>query len=207
MTSQTLSSHFPQSGHRAKPGECRHSLIAQLFRWRCQSLAKFFVGRSRPSSSLIWSETRRIFASCRRDAPELGSSCFGCQGAFDRLFDPPHCIVLSFAPLFRVEALDSFGQSNVTLGDQVQQRQTKIGVIPRDVTTSRKFALIIRSRAAASPFLIFPASSISSCGVKKRTARSLVSISSIQIGFTHGGKLLAPASRSLLRKRGFFAAT
>jgi hypothetical protein len=35
------------------------------------------------------------------------------------------------------------------------------------VTTSRKFALIIRSRAAASPFLIFPASSISSCGVKR----------------------------------------
>src|SRR3981189_3061912 len=35
------------------------------------------------------------------------------------------------------------------------------------VTTSRRFALIIRSRAAASPFLIFPASSISCCGVKR----------------------------------------
>src|SRR5580704_7008410 len=35
------------------------------------------------------------------------------------------------------------------------------------VTTSRKFALIIRSRAAASPFLIFFASSISCRGVKR----------------------------------------
>src|SRR6266480_2271503 len=35
------------------------------------------------------------------------------------------------------------------------------------VTTSRRFALIIRSRAAVSPFLIFFASSISCCGVKR----------------------------------------
>src|SRR6266404_735219 len=35
------------------------------------------------------------------------------------------------------------------------------------VTTSRKFALIIRSRTAASPFLIFAACSISCCGVKR----------------------------------------
>ena len=35
------------------------------------------------------------------------------------------------------------------------------------VTTSRKFELIIRSRASASPFLIFPASSTSCCGVKR----------------------------------------
>src|SRR5438128_10674979 len=35
------------------------------------------------------------------------------------------------------------------------------------VTTSRKFARIIRSRAATSPFLIFPASSISCSGVKR----------------------------------------
>src|SRR6266480_3349916 len=35
------------------------------------------------------------------------------------------------------------------------------------VTTNRKFELIIRSRASASPFLIFPASSTSCCGVKR----------------------------------------
>src|SRR5438067_1504194 len=40
------------------------------------------------------------------------------------------------------------------------------------VTTSRKFARIIRSRAATSPFLIFPASSIS-CSEVKRGSRPI----------------------------------
>src|SRR5436190_17172936 len=35
------------------------------------------------------------------------------------------------------------------------------------VTTNRRLALIIRSRAAAFPFLTFPASSTSCCGLKR----------------------------------------
>src|SRR6266550_7321336 len=62
------------------------------------------------------------------------------------------------------------------------------------VTTSRRFALIIRSRAAASPFLIFRASSISCCRVKRgmdpisrRYLLSTVSLSFIDVSYVRVG--------------------
>src|SRR6266478_2754304 len=54
------------------------------------------------------------------------------ESALDRLFDPPRRIRAQLRPFSRVEALDRFGQSDVSLGDQVKQRQTEIGVIVRD---------------------------------------------------------------------------
>ena len=54
------------------------------------------------------------------------------QGPLDRLLNPPHRIRAQLCPFRRVEALDRFGQSDVSLGDKVEQRQTEVHVVPRD---------------------------------------------------------------------------
>jgi hypothetical protein len=54
------------------------------------------------------------------------------QRALDRLFDPPRGISAQLR-LFRwIETLDCLGQSDVSLGNQIKQRQTQIGVIVGD---------------------------------------------------------------------------
>ena len=73
--------------------------------------------------------------------------------------------------------------------------------------TNRKFKLIIRSRASASPFLIFTCeSSISCCGVKreKKPDLSQVSIES-SIEFIHVQNVFGGLNPPLLRGWGDFS--
>src|SRR6266480_685981 len=74
------------------------------------------------------------------------------------------------------------------------------------VTTSRKFELIIRSRAAASPFLIFAASSISCSSVKSgiRPISRRYLLSPVSVSFMIRN-VFTGASPPLLRTWGIFS--
>ena len=73
------------------------------------------------------------------------------------------------------------------------------------VTTKRKLEVIIRSRASASPFLIFPASSNLLLERQKGNPTDLLHVSGKSIvGFIHGQKVFAGSNGPLLRTRGIF---
>ena len=55
-----------------------------------------------------------------------------CEGAFDRLLDPPRRIGAEFAAFFGVKALHSLHEADVTLGDEIEEREAKIAVVARD---------------------------------------------------------------------------
>ena len=55
------------------------------------------------------------------------------QGALDRLLDPPGRVSAELSALCRVEALHRFHQPDVALGNQVEQGQTEVRVIVRDL--------------------------------------------------------------------------
>ena len=55
------------------------------------------------------------------------------QSALDRLFDPPGGVRAQFSALGRIEALDSLHQADVAFGNEVEERQTEIRVIVRDL--------------------------------------------------------------------------
>src|SRR6266536_3017246 len=76
------------------------------------------------------------------------------------------------------------------------------------VTTSRKLELIIRSRALASPFLIFAASSISCCGVKRgnRPISRKYLLNPVSVSFMSRTYSPEPIRRYCARE-GFFRAT
>ena len=54
------------------------------------------------------------------------------QGALDRLLDPPRCVSAELAAFGGIETLDGFHQADVAFGNQIQQRQAKVGVIVRN---------------------------------------------------------------------------
>jgi len=55
------------------------------------------------------------------------------QGALDRLLDPPRRISAELPPFGRIKTLHRLHQANISLGDEVKQRQAEIRVIMRDL--------------------------------------------------------------------------
>src|SRR5207249_5060328 len=55
------------------------------------------------------------------------------ERAFDRLLDPPRRVGRKFSTFRRIEALDRFHQADVAFRNQIEQRQSKIRVIVRDL--------------------------------------------------------------------------
>src|SRR5438270_10559315 len=55
------------------------------------------------------------------------------ERALDRLFDPPGGVSTERATFRRVETLDCFHQADVSFRDQIEQRQSKIGIIVRNL--------------------------------------------------------------------------
>src|SRR4029077_16012779 len=55
------------------------------------------------------------------------------QCAFDRLFDPPRGVSAKLSALRRIEPLHRLHEPDVAFGDQIQQRQTKVCVVMRDL--------------------------------------------------------------------------
>ena len=85
-----------------------------------------------------------LLAHLQRDAAHLGDlvdqmdgqtdrlALVG-QGALDRLLDPPRGVGAEFSALRGVETLDGLHQTDVALGDEVEQRQAEVRVIVRDL--------------------------------------------------------------------------
>src|SRR5690606_20906484 len=55
------------------------------------------------------------------------------ERSLDRLLDPPSGVRAELSSLGRVKALDRLDQTDVSFADQVDQRQTEIAVIVRDL--------------------------------------------------------------------------
>src|SRR5262249_46459824 len=81
-----------------------------------------------------------LFAHLQRNTPHLGDFVHQVnrqtnrlrlvrQRALDRLFDPPRGISAELSSLGGVQTLDGLHQTNVAVRNQVQQRQTKVGII------------------------------------------------------------------------------
>src|SRR5438045_5260278 len=72
------------------------------------------------------------------------------ERAFDRLLDPPRGVGGKFSTLRRIEALDGFHQADVALRNQIEQRQSKIRIIVRDLNDQTQ----IRTNHQGASFLV-----------------------------------------------------
>src|SRR5437762_14294867 len=72
------------------------------------------------------------------------------ERAFDRLLDPPRGVGGKFSTLRRIEALDGFHQADVSLRNQIEQRQSKIRVIVRDLNDQTQ----VRANHQSTSFLV-----------------------------------------------------
>src|SRR5438128_4935513 len=72
------------------------------------------------------------------------------ERSFDRLLDPPRGVGGKFSTLRRIEALDGFHQADVALRNQIEQRQSKIRIIVRDLNDQAQ----IRTNHQGASFLV-----------------------------------------------------
>src|SRR5208282_29385 len=64
-----------------------------------------------------------------------------CEGAFDRLLDPPGGVRAELTPFCRVEPLNGFHQANVSFGDQIKERKSQIRVVMSDLNNQAQIRL------------------------------------------------------------------
>src|SRR6266566_5939999 len=72
------------------------------------------------------------------------------ERAFNRLLDPPGRVGGKFSTFRRIEALDRFHQPDVALRNQIEQRQSKIRIIVRDLHDQTQ----IRTNHQGTSFLV-----------------------------------------------------
>src|SRR6056300_54410 len=56
----------------------------------------------------------------------------GGQSSLDRLLDPPGSVGRELSALIGIETFDSLHQANVSLGNQIEERKSIVGVVLRD---------------------------------------------------------------------------
>src|SRR5207302_3458258 len=103
----------------------------------------------------------QLLAHLQGDAAHLGNFVHQMHGqanglrlvserAFDRLLNPPRGVSGKFSTFRRIETFDRFHQPDVSLRNQIEQRQSKIRVVVRDLHHQAQ----IRTNHQGASFLV-----------------------------------------------------